>query len=106
MTSPAASRTVRVTQTCIPLTGYSIRFCWPTLRAVVYCTESPARCTLRMVGLEKVTVRPVGGPQISKRTVPGVAKPRIRRGNFVSFRNRMLCWEPPLFQTVASRPIG
>ena len=68
MTLPLASRTTRVTHTCMPLTGYSIRFDWPGRRLVVYWTVSMARTTFRMVGREKVTVRPVGGPQISNVT--------------------------------------
>ena len=53
-------------------------------------------------GRLKDTVRPFGTDQISKRTMPGDAKPRIRIGFGVSLRKRMVC-EP---ETVASSPSG
>ena len=106
MTLPLASRTVRVTQAWKPLTGYSIRFVAPGRRLVVYWIESVARWKPFVVGRLNETVRPVGGPQISKRTKLTPVTPRMRIGYLVSLRKRMLRVAPPVFQTVASRPTG
>ncbi len=58
--------------------------------------------TFETLGRLSVTVRPFGTDQISNRTMPGDAKPRMRIAFGVSFRNRIV-WD---CDTVASRPSG
>jgi hypothetical protein len=60
MTLPLRSRTVRVTVTCLPSTGYSMRSLVPGGRLEVYWIVSVAWRTFRTIGVLKETLRPVG----------------------------------------------
>src|SRR4051794_16909464 len=102
MTRPPESRTTRVTDTSLPSTGHSVRSRVPAGIELVFTDVSKPRTTLLTFGRLSETVRPFGTDQISNRTTPGDAKPRIRMMFGVSFRNRIV-WEP---ETVASSPSG
>src|SRR5919109_4261380 len=97
---PAESRTVRVTDTSLPSTGYSIRLRSPGASDDVYSTVSKPRTTLATDGRDSVVVRPFGTLHSSNRTTPGEAIDLMRIGYFVSLRKRMV-W---VSDTVASRP--
>src|SRR4029078_5691254 len=101
-TRPLPSRTVRVTETSLPSTGYSVRCCSPGRSDEVYCVVSYPATTFLTIGLDHVVVRPFGTLQISKWTMPGDACDRIITGCVVSFRKRIVCES----ETVASRPSG
>ena len=70
ITTPAASVTVRVTLTRIPIVGYSSRFVVPAGMLVVYSVVSTPGLRFVTVGCENVTWRPVGTLKRENLTAP------------------------------------